>query len=379
MFKLYLFLSSAIILFIYWKKFYKNFIPDKNIKYKSIDCIRGYLSLGVFFYHFLVSIQYFKIDLWIAHKTYFPINNVGIFSVFIFFMITSFLFFGKFLDCNFKNFSWKNFLISRIFRLLPLYIFYGIISTFLYFALHDNEILDYKKITNYLKFFVKLFDFSILNIKKNEISNVFGVIWTLQVEFYFYLSLPLIFLLYKITKSQKIASIILIYILGILYFSVNRFYFNYCINYFLLGMLASFGVRNKKFTSFFLRKDVGFLVFIIFLFNILLSKNNIEFSVTILGLFFFVVAVNNSVIIQIFDKKISYFLSNISYSVYLNHSIVLYLMLKIIGRELLINMNFIELLMLFLMNLVLIIIFSDLTYRLIEKPFIEFGRKLKSG
>lgn len=378
MFKLYLFLSSAIILFVFWKKFYKNFIPNKNIKYKSIDCIRGYLSLGVYFYHFVISIQYFKIDLWIVHKTYFPINNVGIFSVYIFFMITSFLFFGKFLDCNFKNFSWKNFLISRIFRLLPLYIFYGIISTFLYFAVNDNEILDYKKITNYLKFFVKLFDFSILNIKKNEISNVFGVIWTLQVEFYFYLSLPLIFLLYKITKSQKIASIILIYILGIFYFSINRFYPNYCINCFLLGMLASYGVRNKKFTSFFLRKDVGFLVFIIFLFNILLNKNNIEFSVAILGLFFFVVVVNNSIIIQIFDKKISYFLSNISYSVYLNHSIVLYLILKIIGRELLINMNFIELLMLCLMNLVLIIIFSDLTYRLIEKPFIEFGRKLKS-
>jgi peptidoglycan/LPS O-acetylase OafA/YrhL len=378
MFKLYISLSAIIILFIFWKKFYINFIPNKNIKYKSVDCLRGYLSLGVYFYHFAVSIQYYKIDLWIVHKTYFPINNVGIFSVFIFFMITSFLYFGKFLDCNFKNFNWKNFLISRIFRLLPLYIFYAIISTFLYFAFHNNEILEYNKIKNYLKFFLKIFDFSILNIEKNEISNVFGVIWSLRVEYCFYLSLPLIFLLYKINNSTIIASIILIFILSFLYLCTNRSYDDYLIFCFALGMLASFGVRNKKFTSFFHRKDVGLLAFIIFLFNILLNKNYIEFSINILGLFFFIVAVNNSLIIKIFDKKISYFLSNISYSVYLNHSAVLYLMFKIIGRELLLNMNFIELLMLCLMNLVLIIIFSDLTYRLIEKPFIEFGRKLKS-
>lgn len=377
MFKFYLFLSSAIILIFYWKKFYINFNPNKNIKYKSVDCIRGYLSLGVYFYHFVVSIQYLKIKILIPHKTYFSINNCGIFSVFIFFIITSFLFFGKFLDCNFKNFNWKNFLISRIFRLLPMFIFYGIIATFLYFVVNNNKILGYEKITNYLKFFLKLFDFSILEIDKNEIYNVFGILWTLKIEYYFYLSLPLIFLLYKVIKSQKIASMIFIGILVLLDFYEYGIY-SFAICYFLLGMLASFIVRDKKFTLFFLRKDVGFLIMAIFLINLFLNNDNAGFSIIILGLFFFVVAVNNSIIIKIFDKKISYFLSNISYSVYLNHSIVLYLILKIIGDELVINMNFIELSLLSLTVLIYIIIFSDITFRLIEKPFIEFGNKLKS-
>jgi peptidoglycan/LPS O-acetylase OafA/YrhL len=377
MFKFYLFLSSAIILIFYWKKFYINFNPNKNIKYKSVDCIRGYLCLGVYFYHFVVSIQYLKIKILIPHKTYYSINNCGIFSVFIFFIITSFLFFGKFLDCNFKNFNWKNFLISRIFRLLPMFIFYGIISTFLYFVVNNNKILGYEKITNYLKFFLKLFDFSILEIDKNEIYNVFGILWTLKIEYYFYLSLPLIFLLYKVIKSQKIASMIFIVILVLLDFYEYEIY-SFAICYFLLGILASFIVRDKKFTLFFLRKDVGFLIMAIFLINLFLNKDNAGFSIIILGLFFFVVAVNNSIIIKIFDKKISYFLSNISYSVYLNHSIVLYLILKIIGHELVINMNFIELSLLSLTVLIYIIIFSDITFRLIEKPFIEFGKKLKS-
>ena len=61
--KLYLLLLITIILFIFWKKLYTNFIPNEKIKYKSVDCIRGYLSLGVYFYHFVVSIQYYKINL----------------------------------------------------------------------------------------------------------------------------------------------------------------------------------------------------------------------------------------------------------------------------------------------------------------------------
>jgi peptidoglycan/LPS O-acetylase OafA/YrhL len=96
--------------------------------------------------------------------------------------------------------------------LLPLYIFFGIISTFIYYAVYNNEIFEYNKIINYLKFFLKIFDFSIVNIEKSEISNVFGIIWSLRVEYCFYLSLPLIFLLYKISNSQIIASIILVLI-----------------------------------------------------------------------------------------------------------------------------------------------------------------------
>lgn len=79
-----IFLLIVVFLFFIWKKNYINFIPNKNIKYKSIDCIRGYLSLGVYFYHFAVWIQYLKTNSWKNHEFFYQVNNLGDFSVYIF-------------------------------------------------------------------------------------------------------------------------------------------------------------------------------------------------------------------------------------------------------------------------------------------------------
>ena len=97
-----------------------------------------------------------------------------------------------------------------------------------------------------------------------------------------------------------------------------------------------------------------------------------------MSIFFIIVAVNNSIILNILDKKISYFFSKISYSVYLNHQIVLFIFFKLIGYELIININYIELSILYIAILAIVIIASDITFTLIEKPFISLGKKLRT-
>jgi len=373
-----IFLLIVVFLFFICKKNYINFIPNKNIKYKSIDCIRGYLSLGVYFYHFTIWIQYLKTNSWKKHEFFYQVNNLGDFSVYIFFMITAFLFFGKFLDCSFKNFNWKNLLISRIFRLVPMYIFYVIISSALFFMFFRDELLNYQNIKNYFDFFLKFFDFSILNIIKNEAYNIFGILWTLRIELIFYLFLPVIFLLYKVTKSTKIASIILIFISTIFYFSLIQSYQKNSLCCLLLGILICFVARHKKLTLFFSKKYVGFLVIIMFLMNLFLNKYYLNFSIFIIGIFFIIVTIDNPIILNILNKKISYFLSIISYSIYLNHGIVIFIFFKIIGYELIINMNYFELLLLSLAILTIVVIVSEMTFRLIENPLIALGKKLKS-
>jgi peptidoglycan/LPS O-acetylase OafA/YrhL len=92
---------------------------DDN-RYETIDGFRGLLALGVFIHHAVIWHASIHTGRWASPKSIFY-SHLGDGSVSFFFMITAFLFITKLLQQE-ENFNWTKFFLSRIFRLVPMYI-----------------------------------------------------------------------------------------------------------------------------------------------------------------------------------------------------------------------------------------------------------------
>lgn len=90
-------------------------------RYETIDGLRGFLAIGVFIHHSAVWFQYLKTNQWDAPNSNLY-NQLGQTSVSLFFMITAFLFISKLLNTKSEAISWKKIFLSRIYRLVPMYI-----------------------------------------------------------------------------------------------------------------------------------------------------------------------------------------------------------------------------------------------------------------
>ena len=98
-------------------------VPSSLGRFNSIDGLRGYLAFFVFLHH--ASIWYFYLQ---TGKWALPPSNLytqfGHSSVFLFFMITGFLFFSKLIDGRTQTIDWGKLFVSRLLRLAPLYLFW---------------------------------------------------------------------------------------------------------------------------------------------------------------------------------------------------------------------------------------------------------------
>jgi peptidoglycan/LPS O-acetylase OafA/YrhL len=87
----------------------------------TLDGLRGFLALSVFFHHAAVYQQYLRYHVWDLP----PIgvySLAGQFGVSMFFMITGYLFYSQLLRAKGSP-NWKKLYVGRIFRILPLYWF----------------------------------------------------------------------------------------------------------------------------------------------------------------------------------------------------------------------------------------------------------------
>ena len=173
-------------------------------RYDSIDGLRGFLALSVFIHHAAVWHQYIHTGSWD-----FPKSNLytqfGMTGVSFFFMITSFLFITKLLDAREQGINWKNFFISRIFRILPMYFFSLVLIVCIIMSIGK-----WRLNVGYHTFVISILDYLFCTIRQSPFINNFdhtkvvsaGVVWSLRYEWLFYFSLPLISLfIIKISPS----------------------------------------------------------------------------------------------------------------------------------------------------------------------------------
>lgn len=342
----------------------------------GIDGLRGYLALFVFFYHLYVAFVWGETGIWV-----FPdekmISALGKIPVFIFFVITGFLFASNVIYSERKP-SWRRVYVGRFFRIQPLYIF--VVMVLMLFSAIATDRFELS-----LRDLYSLFIW-LLYLGGDNRGNFFGyddswlviagVHWTLRYEWLFYFLLPALYYLYSFNVRLffvVISSVMLMGSVGVSFAGLSFFY----ISLFLVGVLsASLSMRYVERMCSLISSRYGpdFLLIISLFMTISCYLKDVSGGIQIGLLLMFVALRGGAHFFGILRWRSSILLGEISYSIYLTHGIVLFLIYTIFDVDEWIGSYFV----LAPLVTVLVILLSLSTYFSIEKRFIDIGYKIRS-
>lgn len=334
-----------------------------------IDGLRYLLAAFVAFHHNDASFAYFKYGSWSRYTI--ELGYLGQFGVAVFFMITGYLF-GKIK----KDTNWLSFFIKRFFRIIPLTYVSSIACILIasYIGMTMGNKADFKDI-------IYWFDGGLSGLKgpvygyKDTYLIPAGVTWTLYWEWAFYLTLPILCLFFNKTYTIGIciAFISLTAHLSTFFKIPNPN--TSLIIFFAIGIL----VRNLKDLVEIPKKAKNHLAFIVLISCFVVSSNYKAYNMTsciFIGVFFYLIA-SGADLYGILKSRGFVVLGDASYSIYLLHGIAWFIMNKIAFhfsiREYNIFYYLIQTATWFVICFVALI-----SYKYIEKPFINYGRKVAS-
>lgn len=344
--------------------------PLSGERFQSIDGIRGYLGFAVFLHHSCIWYFYLKNKVWAVPPSYIY-TNLGQGGVAIFFMITSFLFFTKILDHKSKPIDWIYLYSSRILRLLPLYlivifIMLVIVAVKTNFELVEPVNLIAKEIFNWIRF-----SQSDVNKLQNTSIIFSGVTWTLPYELAFYSLLPVIYITIKLnSKYWYIPTVISLYVGG-QYFKMLDLNIIF-LKVFLGGMIAAIVAKINLIQKISNSKLASLIVTtLLFTATTQYASSYESTPLLMLTAAFTLVASGNSVF-GILTNQLSRKLGEITYSIYLLHGIVLYLIFSVfIGEDASSQFSLVEFWVIIISITPLVIAISALSFRFIEYPSIK--------
>lgn len=352
--------------------------PLEHAKYQTIDGLRGYLAFFVFLHHASIWFYYLRDGVWQV-----PPSNLfahfGQSGVALFFMITAFLFVTKLLDSRKKAFDWRHLYISRIFRLVPLYLFamlillliVGVISAW---QLHEPPAQVFFEVLRWLMFTVGGGP-SINAISETGIIMA-GVTWSLPYEWFFYFSLPVIALFLGILPPYSYIGLGL-FLTGLMVYvwhpdmAVIRCFWG--------GVIAAFFVRWHWLRRFAETGWGSLLAVFALLYTVLefdtvyVSRAQIMLSIS------FILIASGSSLFGLLKLRVSKTLGEMAYSIYLLHGILLFVFFYgVMGIERAKSASP-EMHWLALMGLsVVLVVVSFMTYSFIEKPCMKIAEKYQS-
>ena len=350
-----------------------------HVKYLSIDGLRGYLAFFVFIGHSAIWYYYLKTGTWtfVNSKLFYASAAV---SVLFFFMITAFLFFLKLIDNKTKPIDWTRLYVSRLTRLLPLYYFvFFIILLFVFiltdFKLNESPIKILKEIIQWLSF--NLLGITNINGSKDTTIIIAQVVWSLQYEWLFYFTLPLVNLIFFRSKINVLVFLInTILLVSFTMFLRPEIYYFYI---FLGGVIAAFVVKKLKISNPNSLLCNVIMILSIAIFFVFFKINTHQYFLAILLFFIFsLIALGNS-IFGILTTNFSRFLGKISYSIYLIHPIVLFVAFRfVLSYKVAKQYSAIEFWGLIAILTPVLILISYFTFKIIEEPIMKKTSKITS-
>ena len=325
-----------------------------------LDGLRGVLASAVVVHHFYINYIMYTTGEWVRPTTQI-LNNFGAVSVSFFFLITGYLFFSKIQK---GNILWKQLYLSRVRRIVPLYlfVFIFIVSVTLYF-----RPLTLENLPEFFKWLRRWFLFLGGNFEDFPSGIVIaGVNWTLTYEWGFYFSLPIWYVLWHRRLFSKWYIVLPLSLLVFLYIWKRTDYHVY-----LLFLLALSSVYFKERIREILdRKTILFDIFQITLLILVVVFSNGYTVIQMVGtsiLFSFIA--NGYSYGEVLNNNGLRKLGEISYSIYLTHGIILYALRSYMhNTKMQIGINGFSLVFPIIFTLVILI--SIITYRFIEYPFI---------
>ena len=288
-----------------------------------IDGLRGYLALGVFLHHFVITYYWKQTGIW-APPPHLLFANLGPAAVALFFMVTGFLFVNRILTR--RAIDWTNLYVSRVCRLTPLYWFAVLLVVGIAFAkgggLRDSPALVAKDVLAWLSFFG--------NPPVNQFQDtnliIAGVTWTLRYEWVFYLALPILAWMLVPVRWWALAAGVAVVGYGyrraveIPWSGLNARFFVL----FVVGGVAAAAYRVPAWRALSQHRATSVVALAALLTRLCgVTVDLSPFALVLLAVFFIPVALGNS-LFGILRLNGSILLGDVSYSLYLLHGIVLY-------------------------------------------------------
>ena len=325
-------------------------INTSNIS--SLDLFRGIAGYGVaicHFYYYLYNLDNFEF--------------YSIFFVELFFVLSGFVLFPQLLRVYNNTRNIKIFYLRRWYRTIPPYLFALVLFSIL-FSKFDIDTLKYL-----------LF---IQNITDNFVDlDYFYVAWSLSIEEFFYFIFPIFLVVFNKRKFIHIVIlfILIIYVIKIIYLLLNVDGQFYRIGTFLRLDSIAFGILTRIYFNKVRNSLINILSIILVGISMYYFFQDFK-NLTTVKLFLFVLliqyfSVNMIIIFVNFNKLIAntfligFFsiLSKQTYSVYLFHFVIIYL---ISLNSFLLNNEFI-----FIFYLIFLFLFSIFFYYIFEKNIME--------
>jgi len=337
-------------------------------RYVAVDGIRGFLAFGVFVHHYVLMWLNFRDGSWPTPPHNFQ-NELGKGSVAIFFMITAFLFWGRaHAKCGLEP---KKFFISRLFRIYPLYLL--LVSLLFLVVAYESNWAAREPASAIVKEAVEWSFFHMPVINRHPDMIFGGVVWTLLYEAWFYVSLPLLTIVFLQERSlwRKAAAAGAAAAL----FSINHLSFSVA-SAFLGGIVAVYWTLDLKLVQLARGKAATWVALVcLACVGVFVYDPFTVGGIALLTVFFVVIASGNT-LFGLLSLPGARWMGEISYSVYLGHGIVLWLIKNaILTRIPKFHPSALWLAGAGIMMTPLIILLTSASFMLIERPFIAMGHR----
>jgi peptidoglycan/LPS O-acetylase OafA/YrhL len=350
---------------------------------RTIDGLRAFLALGVFFAHASGYYIYMTTGRWGPGPNRF-FNQLGDVGVFLFFIITSYLFWGKAIAATRRIHGpaeYRRYLsslyVSRFFRIAPLY--YFVIGTMIVLTLAAtgphlvvSPIRFAKEIINWLPLGLG----ACVWINGSDTPTVTaGMVWTLAWEWYFYFSLALLSLLaFSRTLRLVVPALSLaIALAATLHWHITAGFY---ISLFSIGMIFASGsqsaVRLRP-----VPEPLGsiFAAALIALAYSGVGGPRSGIQLASIAAFFYLV-ISGCDLFGLLKSRAAQRLGTISYSIYLVHGLCLHTVFSNAQIRAFAFASITQYWMVVLLAAVVTTGVSSLTFILVEAPGIQLGRIL---
>ena len=296
--------------------------PAPSGRFASIDGLRGYLAFGVFLHHGCIWFFYQHSGAWAAPPSRLY-THLGHGSVALFFMITGFLFFSKLIDARAKPLDWLQLYVSRVLRLVPLYLVVMALLFATVAVLSGGEL--HEPARTVVKQALRWLSFTIVGnppINQVEVTKIVvaGVTWSLPYEWFFYGVLPLLALTVGIVPRWPWLLLGLITLIGLLNWHALPVY----LWTFTGGIAAALACRSPRLCRWAASPTAGLLVVACITAAVALFPSATDYgAVALLALAFVLIACGNS-LFGLLLHPASRTLGEAAYSIYLLHGLLLF-------------------------------------------------------
>lgn len=323
---------------------YSNYIP-------VLDSLRAIAAMSVCIFHFVVG----PID-FVKDEAVLDFFGYGKYGVQLFFVISGFIIPWSLSFKKYEIKSFFKFLIKRLVRLEPPYLFSIFLVLFLYFLRYyllndvDSRSFSVEQVMLHIGYLIPFFE------NYHWINEVY---WTLAIEFQFYIFIG--FAYFAISSTNLILRLLIFAVLLLLHFVGSDQFLLYWLPVFLLGnilFLIKKGIIEQK--EFYVL-SIACLVFIAMFMGIPVFVSSL---IPVVMIMYF----------QKFDSIVGAWLGKISYSIYLVHTIVGSAIINVLSHHVSSSLG---IFLVLFAGIVGTILFSYITYVLIEKRSQKYSSQIK--